>query len=214
MNKLNLFAGVFILSAIFLFGCSSNECDCSDSYPSTYPSSSSVNAAPSSSSSGGLVVQDQDLVKKYITLSSGSGYADIDGEPLAYTEDDAANNLKKIDLIAYCSVNMGCKNNSLYSPWEIKLFWDYPDYLGKNIYIFEVPDEQAGVFKTAKRLYDILQTYNDLVSTFSGAGVDEIPIKEGSVFFISTSESNIDIIIIKQANEQSVDLEIIEMPFH
>lgn len=105
MSKANLFFSAFILSAVFLLGCSSNEtCSCVDgngsNSSSVDPSSNSnSNSSPSSISSsskgGGVALPDQDLVKKNITLSSDKSYADIDGEPVAYTAEDAANNLNK-----------------------------------------------------------------------------------------------------------------------
>jgi len=216
MSKTIWLFGAFVSSVVFFSSCSSpNKCDCESDSPSSSgvgnPSSSSL----TSSSSSGNYVQDQDLVKKNITLSSNDGYADIDGQ-LLYTENTVASALKTIDLIAYCNPNIGCKNNSIYSPWEIKLFLDNTGYLGANIFLFEIPDDQADVFKTGNKLYDILPTYNNLVKTgvISGSGVDEIPIVAGKVFFVSTSEKKYCFVIIKQALEQSVDLEIIELPFN
>jgi len=209
MNKTICLFVVFILSAAFLFSCSSQECDCHES------EISSSSLTPSSSSNGNSV-QNQDLIRKNITLSSEKSYADIQGEPTAYTEDAAASKLDKIDLVAYCNANMGCKNNSIYNPWEIKLFFDNSGYLGKYIYLFSISNEQAVIFKTAEKLYDILPTYNNLIKTFNDDNsVDEIPIEEGKVFFVVTSENNngivIGIVIIKQVGEQSIDLEIIDM---
>jgi len=207
MNKMNLFFGVLILSTIFLFGCSSSNAE-----PDTNHSSSSFNT-PSSSSSGPLVLEDQKLVRKNITLSLDSSYADIDGDPSVYVEADAANNLDKIDLVAYCGTDMGCKSNSIYSPREIDLFWN-PTYIGSRIYLFEIPPEQSEIFKTATRLYDILQPYNNLISAgiIGGVSLKEISIVEDKVFYISTSEKKASFVIIKQIGEQSVNLEILGTP--
>ncbi|MDR2583857.1 MAG: hypothetical protein LBC75_10285 [Fibromonadaceae bacterium] len=216
MNRTNLLLSAFILSAMFLLGCSS-ECEKCDECSVVNPSSSSVKPSSSSggnsSSSGGGTIEDQKLVRKNITLSSEKSYVDIDGEPIAYAKENAANNLSKIDLVAYCSTDMGCKNNSIYSPYEINLFWN-PAYIGSNIYLFKIPPEQSDIFKTATRLYEIIPAYNNLISSgvLSGTGVDEISIEEGRVFFISTSENNTGFVIIKASQQQAVDLEIVEMP--
>ncbi|MCL1956011.1 MAG: hypothetical protein FWF63_01690 [Fibromonadales bacterium] len=214
MNRTNLLLGAFFLSAMFLLGCSSEceKCDeCDVERPN--PSSSSVKIPSSSSSSGGSIIEDQKLVRKNITISSEKNYADIDGEPVAYAKESAANNLSKIDLVAYCGTDMGCKNNSIYTPYEINLFWN-PTYVGSNIYLFKIPPEQSDIFKTATRLYEIIPAYNNLITSgvLSGTGVDEISIEEGSVFFISTSENNTGFVIIKESKQQAVDLEIVEMP--
>jgi len=215
MNKTNLLLSAFILSAVFLLGCSS-ECEkCEECNVSKLSSGGVEN--PSSSSNGGTVVSDRDLVRKNITLNSDKSYASIDGEPVAYTENDATNHLDKIDFVAYCNPNMGCKNNSIYSPWEIKLFVDHSEYLGKSIFLYEVPAEKSEIFKTATRLYGILDTYNALIRTFNNTNdLDEIPIEVGKVFFVLVPENGlgvvIGIVIIKQAGDKSVDLEIIERP--
>jgi len=212
MYKVNLLLGVFIFCAMFIFACSSSTptCSCND------PSSSSV----SSSGSGG-VVEDKDLVRKNITLDSDKSYASIDGNFTAYTENEAATHLKNIDFIAFCNPNMGCKNNSIYSPYAIKLFLDQTGYLCKEIFLYEVPDTKADIFKTATRLYAIRDTYNELMRTFSNTNdVEEIPIEEGKVFFALVPEERngvrigvvIGIVIIKKADAQSVELEIIERP--
>jgi hypothetical protein len=210
MSKTNWLLGAFISGAMFLFACSSTTCDCSDN-----PGSSGVEKSSSSiySSSSRLNIEDQKLVRKNITLSSGNSYADIDGEFAAYTKEEAANKLDKIDLIAYCGTDGWCKNNSIYSPHEIELFWN-PNYTGSNIYLFEIPPDQSDIFKTATRLSEILPTYNNLATTgvIGGIGVNEIPIAAGKVFFVVTSEGNYRIVIIKQAGNESVDLEIIEIP--
>lgn len=221
MNKVNLLLSAFISSAIFLFGCSSGQCNCSDTDSSSSgvenPGSSSSTYSSSgveNSSSSGIVIQDQDLNRKSIKLLSGSSYADIDGEPTTYTKEEVANNLDKIDLIAYCGTDVGwCENNSIYSPYEIDLFWSRSDYIGSFIYLFEIPAAQSEIFKTATRLYEILPTYNNLVTTgiLNGSGVDEIPIEAGKVFFVVASESN-NFVIIKETDGQSVDLEIIQVP--
>jgi hypothetical protein len=186
MNKTNWFLGAFIFGAMFLFACSS-PCNCNDN-----PSSSS---SVYSSSSLGNTVQDQVLVKKNIKLSVDSSYADIDGEITIYAEIDA-NNLSKIDLIAY-----KLYNDSIYHP------------IGSNVFLFEIPDEQAEIFKNAKTFYEILDTWNYLAGTFNGKeSVGKIPIVEGKVFFVSTSEEKYRVVIIKLVGNQSVDLEIIEIP--
>jgi hypothetical protein len=163
-----------------------------------------------------IIVEDQDLVRKNIKISVDSSYADLDGEPVAYTKTDAASRLDKIDLIAHCGTSVGwCEKNSIYSPFEIDLFYNRSDYIGyKYIYIYKIPNEQSAIFKTATRLYEILPTYNNLASTgiIGGEGVEEVSIEEGKVFFVVTSENKYRIVIIKQAGAQSVDLEIIEIP--
>jgi len=234
MNKTIWLLSALISSGMFLFSCSSDspnspDCSCNkESSSSLTSSSSSVGASSSStlssssvgtsssstlSSSSANYIDDQDLVKKNITLSSDNSYADIDADPpVAYTKDDAANNLNKIDLVAYCGNIVGwCEHNSIYNPWVINFF----SYSVDNVYFFEIPDDKAEVFKTGNRLYDILPTYNDLVKAgaLKGDGLDEIPIVAGKVFFVTTSEVNYRIIIIEQAATQSVSLKIIELPF-
>jgi hypothetical protein len=199
MSKTNWLLSAFIPSAMFLFACSSTtDCDCSDSKPN---SSSSVY----SSSSLGNTVQDQYLVRKNIKLTVDSSYADIDGEMAVYTEADAKNNLSKIDLIAY--------NDSIYRPRGIDLFWD-PIYIGSEVFLFEIPDEQADIFKTAKKYSEIVSTLVILADSFKGTGLEKIPIVEGKVFFVSTSEDKYRVAIIKEAGNQFVNLEIIEIPGH
>jgi len=209
MNKMNLFLGAFVLNAVFLFSCSSNECNCTDN-----PSSNSVNT-PSSSSAH--IVEDQKLVRKNITVSSVASYADIDGEPIAYTEVNAANNLIKIDLVAYCNPdmdNMGCKNNSVYKPSEIGLFWN-TNYVGSRTYLFEIPPSQSDIFKTAAKLSDIIPTMNSLIDAgnISGYGVKEISIEKGKVFCVVSSEDKHRIVIIKETGDRSIDLEIIQLHY-
>jgi len=210
MNKTNLFSGALILSAVFLLGCSSN--DPNDPSEPDKPSSSST---PSSSSGGGNTVEDQRLIRNPITLSLDSSYADID-VPIAYTKDDAANNVSKIDLVAHCGTDMGCKKPSIYNPYEIDggdLFWN-STYIGSWIYFFEIPSDQSEIFRTANRLYQILPTYNSLASAglLSGYGVEEISIEADKVFYVVTSEEHRSFVIIKKVNSQSVDLEIFEVP--
>jgi hypothetical protein len=206
MNKTNLLLGAFIFSAMFLFGCSSKgTCSCGDE-----PSSSSV-GIPSSSSGGGIT-EDQKLIRKNITLSLDSSYADVD-DPTVYTKEGVASNLSKIDLVAHCDPNMdmGCKNNSIYSPREIGLFWN-PTYIGSQVYLFNIPSEQANIFKTASKLSEIIPTLNLLIETFNGtSGVREISIAAGKAIFVYTPE-NIRVAIVKEAGDKSVDLEILLIP--
>jgi len=209
MNK-SLLLSAFILSAVFLLGCSSGgTCSCNEGND---PSSSS--STPSSSSSGSGPIEDQKLVRKNITLSLDSSYADID-VPAVYTKEYATNNLKKIDLVAYCGSDIGCKNNSIYNPRKIvEVFWN-PNYEGSNnIYFFEIPPEYADIFITAQTLYEIIPSYNNLVTSdiISGVGVEEISIVEGRVFYIVTSEDMRGFVIIKASKTQSVDLQVFEMP--
>lgn len=207
MYKTNLLLGAFIFSAMFLFSCSSSSsptCNCAD------PSSSSVGNP--SSSSGGNIPQDQKLTRVNITLSLDSSYADVD-EPAIYTKEDAAKNLDKIDLVAFCdpNVTMGCKNNSIYSPREIDLFWN-PSYIGGEVYLFNVPAAQADIFKTAAKLSDIIPALNLLIENSNGtSGVREIPIAVGKAIFVYTPD-NIRIAIINGVGDKSVDLEIILIP--
>jgi hypothetical protein len=179
--------------------------------PSSTNSSSSVKT--SSSSNGSAITDDPNLVRRNITLSSaGNSYADIDGNVATYNRITVASRLDKIDLIAYCG---WCEHNSIYSPWEIDLFWtdDY-DYLGGDVFFFEIPNQQATIFKTATKLSEITPTLNSLIDGFIDDFnyTDEIPTASGKVFFVITSESNYRIVIIKQVGSQSVDLEIIEIP--
>lgn len=199
---------------------SSSSVQISSSSFSVNSSSSSVAVSSSSvqiSSSSSIATNDPNLVKKSITLSfSGSSYADIDGNVNTYTQAIAASIPNKIDLIAYCGTTMWCEHNSIYSPWEIGLFWtDYDDFLGsEEVFFLEIPSAQAEVFKTATKLSQIESTYNDLTDLFDDTDnyLDEIPIAIGKVFFVYTSEENIRIVIIKATGNQSVDLEIIQIP--
>lgn len=187
------------------------------------PSSSSSVASSSSSSSvlsSSSETNDPDLLsKKTITLSlAGSSYADIDGNITTYQQASAATASirNKIDLIAYCGSNTWCVNNSIYTPWEIGLFWtDENDFLGSdNVIFFEIPAEQAEIFKTATKLSEIIDPLNDLIEyiNYSRDSVDEIPIEAGKVFFVYTSEENIRIVVIKSTGSQSVTLEVIQIP--
>jgi len=207
MNKTKLLLSAFIFSAVFLFACSSPEatCSCVDKEPS----SSSVKNP--SSSSNGDVSGDTKLTRKDVTISSVKSYADIDGEPVAYTKEDAKNNLTKIDLVAYCGTDNGyCKNNSIiYKPYEIDLFMD-PTFIGSNVFLFEIPPEKSDVFRTATRYSEIYDTLNGL--SLSGSGVKEISIENDKVFFVVTSEEKYCIVIIKAIGNQSVDLEILLIP--
>jgi hypothetical protein len=231
MNKTSLFLKVLIPSAMFLFSCSTNEnCNCLDGNSSSDQNGSGVSSSStqngsggssssvrgssgSTSSSSGNTVVDGPLVRENITLSASKSYADIDVMTV-YGVDDAANNLDKIDLIAYCGTIMGCENNSIYSPWVINLFFKPPyDYLGgEYVYMFNIPDNLAAVFKTAETRHEILPSYNSLVSSFKlGEDVEEIPIEEGKVFFVQTPSAANYIVTIKQVGEQSVDLEIMPL---
>jgi len=207
MNKTNLLWSAFILSAVFLLGCSSNEpCGCNDGND---PSSSSGGTS-SSSSNGGGAIEDQKLTRKNVTISSTESYADIDGEPVAYTKDNVKSNAAKIDLVAFCGTDKGyCKNNSIYRPYEIDLFMD-PTFIGSHIYLFEIPPEKSDVFRTATRYSEIVSTLQSL--NLSGSGVKEIPIEEDKVFAVATSEEKWLIVIIKATSNQSVDLEILLIP--
>ena len=212
MNKTNLLLSAFIFSAMFLLGCSSDTtCDCGDKGPSGL---SSGGVKPSSSSSPNTnPPEDQKLQRKNITLSLDSSYADID-VPAAYTKEYATNNLKKIDLVARCGSDIGCKNNSIYTPKKIvEVFWD-TGYVGSKIYIFEIPPQYAGDFITAQTFYEIVPAYNNLVDLglISGVGVEETSIEEGKVLYVVTSEDKRYFVIIKASNQQSVDLQIFEIP--
>jgi hypothetical protein len=211
MNKKNLLLGAFIASLAFLLGCSS-DCDKCDTCGANNPSSSSVK--PSSSSE--CKMEDQVIPRKPITISSEKSYADIDGEPVAYEKEGATNNLKKIDLVAYCGTGNGlCKNNSIYRPKEIKgggLFWN-PLFIGSDVFLFEIPEEKSGVFKTALLYSDIQDTVISLNNAgyLHGSGVDEIPIKKGKVFFVGTSDEKNRFVSIKEESDQSVELEILPL---
>jgi len=212
MYKTNLLLSAFIFSAMFLFACSSKEtCSCNDGGD---PSSSSVETSLSSSSGGGTI-EDQKLVRKNVTVTSSKSYADIDGEPVAYTKEDAATNLAKIDLVAYCGTDNGyCKNNSIiYRPYEIDLFLD-PTFVGSYVNFYEIPLEKSGIFITATRYSEIVGTLQSLSNGgfLSGTGVKEIPITKDKVFFVATSEDKWLIVIIKATGNQSVDLEILLIP--
>jgi hypothetical protein len=175
------------------------------------PSSSGTLLPKSSNSTYGSsssIADGSDLVRKNIVLSlTGNSYADIDGNIATYNQANAATASKrdKIDLIA--------QNNSIYSPWEIDLFWsdDY-GYLGsEEVSFLEIPNEQADIFKTATNLSQIMPTVNNLIEDI-GYFVDEIFIEEGKVFLVNTSENETCIVIIKAAGAQSVNLEIIQVP--
>ena len=204
MNKTNLLLSVFIFSALFLLGCSSDEtCNCVNNVPS----SSSVESSSSGGGGGDIL-----LVKKTITISSGKSYADIDGEPVPYKKEDALNNLDKIDLVAYCGTDNGyCKNNSvIYRPYEIDLFMDPSGFIGSNIFLFEVPPEKSEIFRTATRYSQI---YDTLVSlNLSGSGVKEISIEKDKVFIVVTSEDEWRFVIINAIGTQSVDLNVTLIP--
>jgi hypothetical protein len=194
----------------------------SSSSEQTSPSSSSTQQPPSSSSvqsslpSSSSATDGQDLVRKNITLSyAGNSYADIDGNITTHNQTTVASRLDKIELIAYCGTDIGwCEYNSIYSPWEIDLFWtdNYDDYLGGDVFFLEISDEQAAIFKTATKLSEVIPTVNSLINTFDGIGVDEIPIVKGKAFFVYTSEEEVCIVVIKETGNQSVDLEIIKIP--
>jgi len=210
MNKTNLLLSAFIFSAMFLLGCSSDTtCDCKEG-----GGSSSSGVKPSSSSSPNTnPPDDQKLIRKKITLSLDSSYADID-VPAVYTKEYATNNLKKIDFVARCGSDIGCKNNSIYTPKKIvDVFWD-PGYVGGKIYIFEIPPEYAEDFITAQTFYEIIPAYNNLIDLglISGVGVEETSIEEGKVFYVITSEDKEDFVIIKASNSQSVELQVFEVP--
>ena len=210
MNKTNLLLSAFIFSAMFLLGCSSDTtCDCKEG-----GGSSSSGVKPSSSSSPNTnPPDDQKLIRKKITLSLDSSYADID-VPAVYTKEYATNNLKKIDFVARCGSDIGCKNNLIYTPRKIvDVFWD-PGYVGSKIYIFEIPPQYAGDFITAQTFYEIIPAYNNLIDLglISGVGVEETSIEEGKVFYVITSEDKEDFVIIKASNSQSVELQVFEVP--
>ena len=208
MNRTNLLLSAFIASLVFILSCSSDCEKCDNNCEANNPSSSSVRISSSSDSGSGGDIK---LTKKNITISSVKSYADIDGEPVAYTENDAKNNLTKIDLVAYCRTDNGyCKNNAIiYKPEKIDLFMD-PDFKGSYIFLFEVPPEKSDIFKTATRYSEIYDTLKSL--NLGGSGVKEIPIEEGKVFFVATSEDKLYATIIKAIGNQSVDLEVILIP--
>ncbi len=220
MNKTNLLLSAFILSVAFLLGCSSDngeceKCACNVDKPSSNSANPSSNSGGGTSSSGGS--EDQVIIRNPITVSSEKSYADID-VPIAYTKDEAANNVKEIDLVAYCGADMGCEKNSIYKPEEIdggKLFWN-PGYIGSKIYFFEIPPDKSEIFRTARRYSQIVPTYNSLISAgvIGGYGVNEISISADKVFYVvvvvSESEQKGNFVIIKKVNSQSVDLEIFE----
>ncbi|MDR2594897.1 MAG: hypothetical protein LBC87_09040 [Fibromonadaceae bacterium] len=213
MNKTNLLLSAFILSVVFLLGCSSPEvCECGNGPSSS--SKPSSNSGGGSSSSGGGTIEDQLLTRKPITISSGKSYADIDGEPVAYTKEDALNNLEKIDLIAYCGTDEGyCKNDKIYRPYEIDLFLN-PTFVGSYVNFYEIPQDQSGIFRTATRYSQIVGTLQSLSKGgyLSGPGEEEISIEKDKVFFVATSEDKWLIVIIKAIGNQSVDLEILLIP--
>jgi len=214
MNKTNLLLSAFILSALFLLGCSSDEGEC-EKCNCNVDKSSSDSVKPSSSSSDGGTIQEQKLVRKNVILSSDKSYADIDGEPVAYTKEEATNNLSKIDLIAHCGTDNGyCKNNnSIYRPYEIDLFLN-PTFIGSDVFLFEIPPEESDIFRTATRYSEIVQTLQSLSKGgyLSGSGKKEIPIEKDKVFFVVTSEEKWLVVIIKATSAQSVDLEILLIP--
>jgi hypothetical protein len=198
---------------------SSSGVELSGSSSSIY-SSSGVELSSSSSSiyssSSAIITESPDLVKKNITLSyAGDSFADIDGNVTTYNQTTVASRLDKIDLIAYCGNDRGlCENNSIYSPWEIDLFWSRFDYIGGYVFLFEIPNDQATIFKTATKFSEEVRlALNRLITIFNDSeGVEEIPIVEGKVFFVYTTGEEIRIVIIKQTGNQSVGLEIIEIP--
>jgi hypothetical protein len=222
MYKTNLLLSAFIFSAMFLFACSSSSsptCNCTDPSSSGVgtPSSSGGSVNTSSSSDGGGSIEDQVLSRKPITISSSKSYADIDGEPVAYTKEDVASNLRKIDLVAYCGTENGfCKNDSIYIPKEIKggnLFWS-PTFIGSEIFLKEIPPDQSSIFITAILYSDIYKTLVSLNSAgyLSGYGVGKVSIKEGKVFFVGTSDDKNCFVIVKAIGNQSVDLEVLLIP--
>jgi len=156
------------------------------------------------------------LVKKTITLSySGNSYADIDGNIVTYKLVDAKNRLDKIDLIAYCG-NEWCSDNSIYTPLIIDLFYTEDNkYLGsEEVFFLEIPPAQASIFKTATKFSEIVDAYNDIIylSYDIDNYLDEISVAAGKVFLVYTSEENVRIVIIKTTGNQSVDLEVIQIP--
>jgi len=225
MNKTIWLLSALVSSAMFLFSCSSDSpnsppCNCDNKSSSSIvgnPSSSSLAPSSSSLTPSSSSWSDPDLVKKVITLSSDKSYADIDGEPATYTKTDATSNLKKIDLIAYCGTDMGwCENNSIYRPRGIDLFWNRSDYIGGNAFLFEIPAAQADIFKTATKLSEIASTFNNLIPIFNAVKpedyINETTIAIGKVFFVYSTEENNRIVIIKESDDQSVNLEIILIP--
>jgi len=240
MLKFSLFPAIAaVLCAALLFSCSSNSPTDDPSSSSVVPSSnstggssSSVNVSNNSSSSyssssnstngssSSEAVSDPDLlIKKTITLSNaGNNYADIDGNITTYKQAGVTGSiLGKIDMIAYCGTDKWCPSPSIYTPWEIGLFFSTDDYfLGSdNVWFFEIPSAQAGIFKTAEKLSEIETTLNNLRNTLIENEceycVDEIPIAKDKVFLVQTSEEKIRIVIIKETGNQSVDLEIIQI---
>jgi len=226
MAKYSLFP-VFatVLCAASLFSCSSNSSDdpsSSSGTPSSNSkgSSSSVNGSSSSMISSSSSVSDPDLlIKKTITLSStGDNYADIDGDVTTYKQAGAKNNLKKIDLIAFCGTSLyWCRNNSVYTPDEVGLFYDDDnDFIGsKDVWFFVIPSAQAGIFRTATRFSEIRTTLNNFLNSINGTECEdctEIPIAKDKVFFVNTSEDKKRVVIVKATGNQSVDLEIIQIP--
>jgi len=213
MNKTNFLFGALILSTALILGCSSEveceKCNCNVENPS---SSSAKNP---SSSGNGSPPEDQKIVRENITLSLDSSYADIDGKPIVYTKEDAAKNLTKIDLVAFCGTDLAlsCKKNSIYKPSEIDLFLN-PSYVGSSIWFFEIPPEKSEIFKTAGKLYDIIPAFNNLIElgVIAGTGVKEVPIEDGKVFFVITSEDYNAFVTIKSSTQQSVVLEVFKMP--
>jgi len=216
MNRTYLLLSAFILSAVFLLGCSSDETgNANDTSSSSIKSSSSVNG---SSSSRGEEPSNPDLVKKDITLSSDKSYADVDGEPTAYAKEYATSNRSKIDFVAFCGNDLGyCENSSIYSPQKIDLFWSTSNYIGsKNVVLYEIPAAYANQFKTAEKYSEIYQTLSDLVNNLIATEcrdcVTEIPIVAGKVFFVQTSEREINIVIIDKADNKSVNLKVMHIP--
>jgi len=207
--------------AFFFISCSEPERDNPDDQDSSnyivnrFSSSSSVKKSSSSSRGG---IPDPDLVKKDITLSSDKSYADVDGEPTAYAKEYATSNLSKIDFVAFCGNDLGyCENSSIYSPQKIDLFWSSSNYIGsKNVVLYEIPAAYADQFKTAKKLSEIYQTLsnlvNNLIATECRDCAVEIPIVAGKVFFVQTSELEINIVIIDKADNKSVNLKVMHIP--
>jgi len=221
MTKFSLFPIATVLCAALLFSCTSNNT--SEETSSSSAVSSSNSAGGSSSSvigSSSSAVSDPDLlIKKTITLSStGDNYADIDGSITTYTKDGAAKNLQKIDLIAYCGTTQWwCRNNSIYTPDEVGLFYTEDDgFIGsEDVWIFEIPSAQAGIFRTATKFSEIRTTLNNFLNSINDTECDEcteIPIAKDKVFFVNTSERKKRIVVIKTTGNQSVDLEIIQIP--
>jgi len=201
---------VAMLFAASLFSCSSDP-------SGDTPSSSSVKVSSSSGSSS-ITTDNPDLIKKPITLSyTGKSYADIDGDVVTYKQKDIASIMDKIELIAYCGTLCDGNANSIYSPWEIDSFWtnNYEDYLGGEVYFLEITPVQKEIFETATKLSEVKSTMNDIMDIYNSMddAVDEIPIEAGRAFFVSTSDLKKCIVIIKAAGNQSVNLEIIQVPY-